>query len=122
MDDKNISAIEKMKQAQASYESIGGPSSGSILQPWDPDLIKYLTLLILGFSCVALVVTGILLWRVNSPPMQVLRAVGVILILGFSAILLVVGYGNEQLTPIVGLFGAIAGYLLGKEGNSEIKK
>ena len=32
-----------------------------------------------------------------------------------SALLLVVGYSNEQLTPIVGLFGAIAGYLLGKD-------
>ena len=40
---------------------------------------------------------------------------GVLAILAFSALLLVVGYSNEQLTPIIGLFGAIAGYLLGKE-------
>lgn len=32
-----------------------------------------------------------------------------------SSLLLVVGYSNDQLTPIVGLFGAIAGYLLGKD-------
>jgi hypothetical protein len=33
---------------------------------------------------------------------------------------MVVGYSNEQLTPIIGLFGAVAGYLLGKDpGRSE---
>ena len=35
-----------------------------------------------------------------------------------SSILLVTGYNKDQLTPIVGLFGAISGYLLGKESES----
>ena len=61
---------------------------------------------------------GVLLWRSGAPPHQVLRVFGVITILGFSALLLVVGYNNEQLTPIVGLFGAIAGYLLGKDSKT----
>jgi len=39
----------------------------------------------------------------------------VVIIVGLSALLLVAGFSNDQLTPIVGLFGAIAGYLLGKE-------
>jgi len=43
-----------------------------------------------------------------------LRAFGILSIICVSAVLLVVGYNNEQLTPSVGLFGAIAGYLLGK--------
>ena len=38
-----------------------------------------------------------------------------VIIVGLSALLLVAGFSNDQLTPIVGLFGAIAGYLPGKE-------
>ncbi|MCI0557733.1 MAG: hypothetical protein MN733_04505, partial [Nitrososphaera sp.] len=60
----------------------------------------------------------LLLWRQGSPPQQVLKIFGILSIIGVSALLLIVGYGNEQLTPIVGLFGAIAGYLLGKDSNS----
>ena len=46
---------------------------------------------------------------------DILRLYGVVIIVGLSALLLVAGFSNDQLTPIVGLFGAIAGYLLGKE-------
>lgn len=49
----------------------------------------------------------------GAPPHQVLRFFSQFP-LGLSPLLLVVGYNNEQSTPIVGLFGAIAGYLLGK--------
>jgi hypothetical protein len=88
------------------------------VQPWSPELVQFLAIGVLGFSCVALSMATALLWRSGAPPHQVLRVFGVITILGFSALLLVVGYNNEQLTPIVGLFGAIAGYLLGKDSKT----
>tara|TARA_R110001599_G_scaffold333327_1_gene549247 strand:- start:551 stop:916 length:366 start_codon:yes stop_codon:yes gene_type:complete len=90
-------------------------SSSAWVQPWSPELVQFLAISVLGFSCVALVMATVLLWRSGAPPHQVLQVFGVITILAFSALLLVVGYNNEQLTPIVGLFGAIAGYLLGKD-------
>ena len=58
-----------------------------------------------------------LLWKKGASGAHILRVFGIITILGFSALLLFVGYSNTQLTPIVGLFGAIAGYLLGKDSN-----
>jgi len=93
------------------------PSPGW-LQPWSPDLVQFLAIGVLLFSFAALLLCTLLLWRSKAPPSQVLRIFGVISILGLSALLLVVGYSNEQLTPIVGLFGAIAGYLLGKDARS----
>lgn len=90
-------------------------------QPWSPELVKFLSVSVLGFSCAALIMAAVLLWRSNAPPHQVLRVFGIISILGFSALLLVAGYNNEQLTPIVGLFGAIAGYLLGKDASKNEK-
>lgn len=90
----------------------------TLTQPWSQELVKFLSIGVLGFSCIALIMATALLWRSGAPPHQVLRVFGLISILGFSALLLVVGYSNEQLTPIVGLFGAIAGYLLGKDSTT----
>ena len=94
-------------------------SPASWVQPWSQELVKFLSIGVLGFSFVALIMATALLWRSAAPPHQVLRVFGIISILGFSALLLVVGYTNEQLTPIVGLFGAIAGYLLGKDSKTD---
>lgn len=87
-------------------------------QPWSPELVQFLSISVLGFAGIALFLATVLLLRSGAPPYQVIRVFGVITILGFSALLLVVGYNNEQLTPIVGLFGAIAGYLLGKDSKT----
>lgn len=111
-------AMSALDMAQQALDKTQGASAAWV-QPWSQDLVKFLSIGVLGFSCIALVMATVLFWRSRAPPHQVLRAFGVISILGFSALLLVVGYNNEQLTPIVGLFGAIAGYLLGKDAKAE---
>lgn len=117
MDDELELALSQLESAQ---NSINNPVISEVAQqPWSPELIKFLTMGIFAFSCFALVMATILMWRSNAQATQVLRVIGVILIVTFSATLLVVGYGNEQLTPIIGLFGAIAGYLLGKDSKTE---
>lgn len=106
-----MTALERAQQAVDQASS----ASGALHQAWSPDLMRFLATGVLGFSSVALIIISVLLWRAGATPRQVLRVFGVMVILAFSALLLVVGYSNEQLTPIVGLFGAIAGYLLGKD-------
>ena len=107
-------AMSALDTAQKAFnKSLALPTS--VTQPWSQELVQFLAIGVLGFSCIALIMATALLWRSSAPPHQVLRVFGIISILGFSALLLVVGYSNEQLTPIVGLFGAIAGYLLGKD-------
>jgi hypothetical protein len=107
-------AMAALDVAQAAFDKTTS-SSASWVQPWSQELVRFLSLSVLGFSCLALILSTILLWRAGASPHQILRVFGVISIVGFSVLLLVVGYNNEQLTPIVGLFGAIAGYLLGKD-------
>jgi hypothetical protein len=46
---------------------------------------------------------------------SVLRIFGTILIIITSLFLVVAGYNNEQIAPVIGLLGTIAGYLLVKE-------
>jgi hypothetical protein len=43
-----------------------------------------------------------------------LRVFGTIMILTASTFLVVAGYSNDQIAPVTGLLGTIAGYLLGK--------
>jgi hypothetical protein len=88
-------------------------SDGIVL--WSPDLVRFLSVSVLLFTFLALLLSAVLLWRQKSPGTSVLRIFGIITIIGMSAVLLVVGYSNSQLTPIIGLFGAIAGYLLGRD-------
>jgi len=110
-------AMSALDMAQTAFDKATA-SSATWVQPWSPELVKFLSIGVLGFSCLVLILSTVLLWRAGAPPQQVLRVFGVISIVGFSALLLVVGYNNEQLTPIVGLFGAIAGYLLGKDSKT----
>lgn len=107
-------AMSALGTAQQAFDAAATQVS-TVQQPWSQELVKFLALSVLGFAGLVLVLSAALLWRAAASPPQILRATGVIAVLGFSALLLVVGYDNQQLTPIVGLFGAIAGYLLGKE-------
>lgn len=114
----SLSALDAAQAAadaamQSASAVAGGVHGGSIL--WTPDLVRFLALAIMLFTFGALLLGTLLLWRSKSGSAQILRVLGVLTIIGVSALLLVVGYSNEQLTPIVGLFGAIAGYLLGKD-------
>lgn len=46
----------------------------------------------------------------------------VTLIIACSLFLITAGYDNNQIAPAFGLFGTIAGYILGKTNSQEIKK
>lgn len=116
----NQTSIDALKAAQseADISSQNYSSQISMSQPWSPELVTELSSGVLIFTSLALVLSSILLWRSKANGLQVLRIFGVLCIVGLSAFLLIVAYDQDQLTPIVGLFGAIAGYLLGKESHS----
>ncbi len=103
-------------QAAMNAAANGAGAALPMTQAWSPALLQFLTIAVLSFTFGALLLGTLLLWRSKAHASQVLRVFGVLSIIGISALLLVAGYSNEQLTPIVGLFGAVAGYLLGKEG------
>ncbi|MCG8093858.1 MAG: hypothetical protein JAZ17_09565 [Candidatus Thiodiazotropha endolucinida] len=115
MDTKIDDAITVLNNAQAAFDNSSTTELLEISQPWSQELVSFLSISVLVFSGAALVMATILLWRASASPEFVLKTLGIITIVGFSALLLIVGYGKDQLTPIIGLFGAIAGYLLGKD-------
>ena len=110
-----------LDQAQRAVEAAATAATRHALtstQGWSADLVQFLAVSILAFTFAALVLSTVLMWRNKASGYHILRVFGIVSILGISALLLVVGYSNEQLTPIVGLFGAVAGYLLGKDTTS----
>jgi CHASE2 domain-containing sensor protein len=106
--------VDEMLALQSKVNGGGG----EITQPWSPELVIYLSTAILLVTALALILGSILMWKRANSSQDILRLYGVVIIVGLSALLLVTGFSNEQLTPIVGLFGAMAGYLLGKESKS----
>lgn len=99
--------------------TIAAVTKTPVANDWSPTLVQFLALAVLIFTFLSLLLCAVLLWRQRASGTQILRIFGVLTIVGMSALLVVIGYSNEQLTPIVGLFGAIAGYLLGKETYGE---
>lgn len=89
------------------------------VQPWSPELVKFLSVSVLLFTALTLSFVTYLLIKNKAPSSAVIKIFGVLTIISMSAVLVIVSYSTEQLTPIVGLFGAIAGYLLGKDSSNQ---
>lgn len=110
--------LQAMNDAQEAVNQVSSTYSGALGQPWSAPLVEYLSASVLVFMAIAFVLCTALLWRRKADALEILKVFGILSIVGLSALLLITGYSNDQLTPIVGLFGAIAGYLLGKESSS----
>jgi len=79
----------------------------------------FLSVLIVIFGCV-------IIWAANkqmssgSNPDSVLKVFGGISIVILSVLLIAAGFSDQQISPVIGLLGTMAGYILGK--NSSIKE
>ena len=67
--------------------------------------------LVFGLTVCAL---GAWLIHTGKAADDVLKALGTILIIVAAVFLIVAGYDDKQIAPVIGLLGTIAGYMLGK--------
>ena len=72
-----------------------------------------LSMAVLGFGLCALLMELILLCRIHVTADEIMRTLTVTLIVVVSLTLVSSGFGEKQITPVLGLFGTIFGYLLG---------
>jgi hypothetical protein len=77
---------------------------------------------LLLFSAVVIGMATLLLWKRKVSGTQIVRLFLLALIVTLSCFLVIIGYSNTQLTPVIGLFGAICGYLLGRESQTPPEK
>ncbi|MEO8391015.1 MAG: hypothetical protein ABI893_11620 [Polaromonas sp.] len=112
-------AVQKLQVGQRAFDSTQQAAEVANGVGWSHDHLMFLTSSLLGFLSVVVLASTFLMWRQRSSADHMLRIFGIILIAGLSTFLLICGYSSAQLTPIVGLFGAIAGYLLGKDSGGQ---
>lgn len=52
--------------------------------------------------------------RHDKEPVDVLKALGIPLIVISAVLMVLTGFGSQEISPVIGLLGTIAGYLLGR--------
>jgi hypothetical protein len=89
----------------------GPPQSGNFLSIFEGEL----ALVIIGLGVVVIIALSIALHRKEASAEDATRAYALVLIIIGTIVLICAGYSNDQIAPAMGLFGTVAGYLLGRK-------
>ena len=96
-------------------ETVGNSrATGAYLINILSDYEFWLSLAVLLFGVFVVILEYRLLLRTKAGPTSIIRVLAVTLILVGSLFLITAGFSSSQISPVSGLFGTIAGYLLGK--------
>lgn len=107
--DQQISTLK----AQIKDVSAGVPS----VHDWSAINVLTMSGGVLAFGLVVLLIAAFLI-RGGKSAESILRVFGTITIIVAAVFLIVAGYSDRQISPVIGLLGTIAGYLLGKDANA----
>lgn len=107
------------EQAKATTGSYIAAGEGTHKVWWTVEDAMTISSVVLVFG---LTITVVAAWLVRSGISHnaVLRVFGTILILVFSVFLVVAGYDDKQIAPVLGLLGTVAGYLLGRSERGDV--
>lgn len=72
---------------------------------------------VLVFGLMVIMTIAYLIQRGRNPE-ELLKIFGTTLIVVMAVFLVVAGYSDQQISPVMGLMGTIAGYLLGRNAHS----
>jgi len=117
--------LGESKKTQESTSAQVGVATSPTHRPyvgWDNSTMLKLSFGILIFGFLALGLITYLIDRVTKKtprPRFVLQAFALPLIIISAIFLVVTGYSQEQIAPVIGLLGTIAGYLLGRGDRPE---
>jgi len=75
-----------------------------------------LTLAVIGLGVLIILVMALVLRSKGASADDAMRAFSITLIIVGTLVLICAGYSNDQIAPAMGLFGTVAGYLLGRKG------
>lgn len=109
------------QSSTSTYAQVTPPPIGEDGQAFGPQKTIqeiYMSIAVLIFGLLVVVAQTLLFYRQKADVEEAFKYFIVTLIIIGSLFLVTAGYGNEQIAPILGLLGTIAGYLLGKAFNS----
>jgi hypothetical protein len=82
------------------------------------DVIWPITALCGGILLLGVLIAASLVWlryKQTIPDEYFFKGVVIVLVLTLGALLVVAGYGQNQIAPVLGLFGTVLGWLLSKQ-------
>ncbi len=81
---------------------------------WTTQNAMTMSTVVLLFGVVVIAICAVLMKNSRPSAEAVLRVFGTVLIIVGALFLVVAGYTDKQMAPVMGLLGTLAGYLLGK--------
>src|SRR6266446_1083388 len=110
--DKAVNAFTNASHTSAAVSAGQTSTAVSAGQPWNPWLISFLTVLIIAFCVLVLHYMRNML-KEGQGAGDVLRLATMPMVIAAAIFLVVLGFSNEQMTPVIGLLGTMIGYILG---------
>ncbi len=111
---ENAESLQKLQQTTTPTVSAAPEARPVGKEWWRADEAMTISAVVLIYGIVVMILATIVLRRTNIHPDSVLRLFGTIIIVVGALFLIVAGYSDTQMGPVMGLLGTIAGYLLGK--------
>lgn len=115
--DEDIAAAQKKLAAQ-NTEADGTTTPQATASWWTTSDAMTVSASVLVFGVFICCLVTILLKSGKSAD-DVLKGIGTILIILVAVFLVVAGYDDKQIAPVIGLLGTIAGYILGRNSRDE---
>ena len=116
-------ATDPMSQIHSTQDSANEPPPLSEEQKNGRSFLtgfeQWLTLVILLFGALVLLAEYLLLRQTQKTSYELMQLFAVNLIITGTLVLISAGYSASQIAPALGLFGTIAGYLLGRRSNND---
>jgi len=116
MDDSIEALLESIAVAKADLASMATITEMQTATTWTPQDVMTISSVVLMFG---LIVFFLLTYLIKSgkETEPLLKLFGIVLIIIAAVFLMVAGYSDKQVAPVIGLLGTIAGYLLGKSSH-----
>ncbi|MEI6707546.1 MAG: hypothetical protein WCK96_10475 [Methylococcales bacterium] len=116
---------EKMQKLQSdkidSTTATTVQKTSSDIDWWSVQDAMTISASVLVFGCFIMLLATILLYK-GTTSHDVLKLFGTMVIVISAVFLVVAGYSDTQIAPVIGLLGTIAGYLLGSRDTTEKEK
>jgi ABC-type xylose transport system permease subunit len=119
---ENKKKIEQNQSEKTTSQTQVGVPTPTGKQWWRADEAMTISATVLVFGLLVLVMMTFTLRKGGIHPDAVLKLFGTIIVVIGALFLIVAGYTDTQMGPVMGLLGTIAGYLLGKNSSQPVEK
>lgn len=114
--DENISDVKK--EVAVTTAAVAAKDASTLVQVpktpwWSTHDAMTISASVLIFGAFLIGLASIAMFR-GAPAATVLRVYGMLTIIVMAVFLVVAGYDAQQMSPVIGLLGTLAGYLVGR--------